>query len=281
MDFKNNAKTVTIKAAELLDAVREKKPLVHQITNYVTVNDCANITLAAGASPIMADDIEEAADIAALASALVLNIGTLNSRTVQSMLAAGKSANAKGVPAVLDPVGAGASELRNRAASELLKNVKFAAVRGNLSEIRSLAGLSSSTRGVDAAESEASRDARENSEVVRRLAQDLGCVAAATGPVDTVSDGERTLLIRNGHPMLSTVTGTGCMCSALVGCFCGASDDFLLASAAAVSLMGIAGEIAFERAGRLGSGSFRTALIDAVSRMDADTFRGRAKIEQV
>lgn len=269
------------KIAELLDTVRTKKPLVHQITNYVTVNDCANITLAAGASPIMADDIEEAAEIAAVSSALVLNIGTLNARTVQSMLAAGKGANEKGVPVVLDPVGAGASGLRNRAAAELLMQVKLAAVRGNLSEIRSVAGLSAATRGVDAAEQEASRDARENAETVRRLARSLGCVAAATGPVDTVSDGERTLLIRNGHPMLSSVTGTGCMCTALVGCFCGASDDFLFASAAGIALMGVAGELAFERAGRLGSGSFRTALIDAVSRMDAETFAGRVRIEQI
>lgn len=269
------------KIAELLDAVRAKKPLVHQITNYVTVNDCANITLAAGASPIMADDIEEAAEIAAVSSALVLNIGTLNARTVQSMLAAGKRANEKGVPVVLDPVGAGASGLRNRAAAELLKQVKLTAVRGNLSEIRSVAGLSAATRGVDAAEQETSRDARENAETVRQLARSLGCVAAATGPVDTVSDAERTLLIRNGHPMLSSVTGTGCMCTALVGCFCGASDDFLLASAAGIALMGVAGELAFERAGHLGSGSFRTALIDAVSHMDAETFAGRVRIERI
>lgn len=282
-EFRNasGADSPARQAAELLTAVRNRNPLVHQITNYVTVNDCANITLAAGGSPIMADDIGEAAEIAAVSSALVLNIGTLNERTVQSMLAAGKSANEKGVPVVLDPVGAGASALRNRAVEKLLKEVRFAAVRGNLSEIRFAAGLSSSTRGVDAGKSEAADGEQESADTVRRLARALGCVAAATGPVDAVSDGERTLLIRNGNPMLSTVTGTGCMCSALVGCFCGVSDDALLAVSAGIELMGVAGELAFERAGALGSGSFRVALIDAVSRMDAEAFAGRIRIEQV
>lgn len=269
---------ITEKLSALLPEARAKKPLVHQITNYVTVNDCANITLAAGASPVMADDMEEAAEIAAVASAVVLNIGTLNARTVRSMLAAGRSANEHGVPVILDPVGAGASGLRNRTAAELLREVKFAAVRGNRSEIRTLAGLSAATRGVDAAESDSARDDRETADLVRQLSIRLGCTVAATGPVDTVSDGNRTLLIRNGHPMLSSVTGTGCMCSALIGCFCGASHDFLLAAAAGIAVMGIAGELAYEQAGSMGSGSFRIALIDAVSRMNTETFAGRLHI---
>ena len=175
-------------------------------------------------------------------------------------------------------MGAGASGLRNRTAAELLREVKFAAVRGNRSEIRTLAGLSAATRGVDAAESDSARDDRETADLVRQLSIRLGCTVAATGPVDTVSDGNRTLLIRNGHPMLSSVTGTGCMCSALIGCFCGASHDFLLAAAAGIAVMGIAGELAYEQAGSMGSGSFRIALIDAVSRMNTETFAGRLHI---
>lgn len=276
-----NTASLESQMADLLTAVRSRNPLVHQITNYVTVNDCANITLAAGGSPIMADDGGEAAEIAAGSSALVLNIGTLNANTLQSMLTAGKSANQNGVPVVLDPVGAGVSALRGRVVETLLKEVRFAVVRGNLSEIRFAAGLSFSARGVDAGEPEAEEGVDGGAEAVRRLALSCGCVAAATGPIDAVSDGDRTLLIRNGHEMLSAVTGTGCMCAALVGCFCGVSNDALAAAAAGIALMGIAGETAFERAGKFGSGSFHAALIDAVSRMDAKSFERKIRIERV
>jgi len=263
--------------AELLALVRSKKPLVHHITNYVTVNDCANITLAIGASPIMADAVEEAGDIAAIASAVVLNIGTLTSRTMESMLTAGKSANRHGVPVVFDPVGAGASNLRNEAAARILREVRVAVLRGNLSEIRFIAGLSASTKGVDASE----QDGGDAVEIARSLAQRLGCIVAITGAVDTVSDGSRAMRIYNGHPALSGVTGTGCMCSSLIGSFCAAKPDKAFeGTVAALLCMGIAGELAYERSGQAGNGSFRMGILDVISRLNVDTLNERARYDE-
>lgn len=265
---------------KLMERVRIGKPLVHHITNYVTVNDCANITLAIGASPIMADAPEEAADIAGIASAVVLNMGTLNSRTVPSMLAAGKAANAAGIPVVFDPVGAGASGFRNETAAAILDQVRVDVLRGNISEIRFLAGLGSETKGVDASDGDL-RNAADAKNVAKALAARLGCIVAITGATDVISDGKTVTCVENGHPMLSNLTGTGCMCSSLIGSFCGAAPDALLeATVCALLCMGIAGEIAFEKAGRLGNGSFRAALHDAVSRMDAATLAGRGKLHE-
>jgi hydroxyethylthiazole kinase len=264
-----------------LEAVRAKKPLVHHITNYVTVNDCANITLAVGASPIMADDIGEAADIAAISSALVLNIGTLNERTVRSMLLAGKKANEMRIPVVLDPVGAGASALRNRAVGQILREVKISVLRGNLSEIRFVAGLDAATKGVDASETDLRGGVEAGRTAAEGAARKYGCVAAITGVSDVLSDGRRTLLLENGTKLLSGVTGTGCMCTSLVGSFCGASEDDLLAAAGGVLCMSIAGEIAAEKTGETGSGSFHIAVIDAVSRIRAQTLMERAVIHEI
>lgn len=268
---------MTTKAAELLSSVRSKVPLVHQITNYVTVNDCANITLAVGASPIMADDIAEAADIASISSALVLNIGTLNERTIASMLAAGKRANELGIPVVLDPVGAGASTLRNETARTILSQIKLSALRGNLSEISFAAGLKANTRGVDASAADSGNDAFT---VAAAAARQLGCVAAITGAVDVISDGTRTVAVHNGHPMLSRVTGTGCMASALVGSCVGATEDYLTAAVTGIAVMGVAGEIAYQSAGQKGTGSFRAAILDAVSLLDQNGFILRANIHE-
>jgi len=261
----------------LLNQVRERKPLIHHITNYVTVNDCANITLGIGASPVMADAIGEAADIAAISSALVLNMGTLNERTVPSMIAAGKSANAKGIPVVFDPVGVGASKLRNEAATHLIKEVKLSVLRGNISEIKFIAGLSSETKGVDASESDlATTDSV--GQIAKGLAQRLGCVVVISGAADTISDGNETVFIENGHPMLSSLTGTGCMCSSLIGSFCGGSRDKLFeGTVVAMLCMGVAGELAYEKSGQLGGGSFHVALHDEVSRMDAETLERLAR----
>jgi len=259
----------------ILTILRKAKPLVHHITNYVTVNDCANMTLAIGASPIMADAIAEAEDIARLSSALVLNIGTLNSSTIASMLVAGKAANEKNIPIILDPVGAGASTLRNDTVARILREVYISVVRGNISEVRFLAGLSSNTKGVDASAADEMDNAAD---VAQRVARMFHCVVAITGAVDTIADAERVVHIRNGHPMMADVTGTGCMCSSLVGSFCGASPDWFEATAAAVLCMGIAGELAFETAGQNGTGSFRVALLDAVSRMNQNTMEERGRI---
>ena len=262
----------------LLESVRSKKPLIHHITNYVTVNDCANITLAIGASPVMADDLNEAADITGISSALVLNMGTLNERTVKSMLIAGKAANKAGIPVVFDPVGVGASKLRNQSAAKILDEIKISVLRGNISEIKQIAGIQSTTKGVDASH-EDMLNTDDAITVTKTLSAKLGCVVAVTGAIDVVSYGEKAVCIENGNPMMSNITGTGCMCSSLIGSFCGAAPDLLFdATVSALLAMGIAGEIAFEKAGEKGNGSFRVALHDAVSSMDAKILTGRAKL---
>ncbi|HCC34519.1 MAG TPA: hydroxyethylthiazole kinase [Ruminococcaceae bacterium] len=268
------------KYAELIDRVHTAKPLIHHITNYVTVNDCANITLAIGASPIMADAPEEAADIARIASALVLNMGTLNERTVKSMLLAGKAANEAGSPVVFDPVGAGASAFRNETAARVLNEVEISVLRGNISEIRFLAGLHAETKGVDAAESDI-RDTTSAVSLAKELAVRLGCVIAITGAIDVISDGEKAVCVKNGHTKLSELTGTGCMCSSLMGSFCGAAPDMPFeATVAALLCMGIAGELAYESAGTRGNGSFRVALHNDMSKMSVETISGRAKLHE-
>jgi hydroxyethylthiazole kinase len=266
----------------ILDQVREKHPLVHHITNYVTVNDCANITLAIGAAPVMADDLREVAEIVGLASALVLNIGTLNQRTIAAMLAAGKTARTKGIPVVLDPVGAGATRLRTETALQIIREVQPTVIRGNLSEIKAISGSGGSTRGVDA--SEADIAGCGSSESIRALAasfaRETGSVIAITGAVDIITDGKRSCFIQNGHSMMARVTGTGCMCSSLIGSFCGADSNYLSATAAAITAMGVAGELAYKRieeAG-LGSGSYRSFIIDEISLLSDKTLTERGKL---
>ncbi len=271
-----NTKTdIAENICRLCEVVREKCPLVHCITNYVTVNDVANVILAVGASPIMADDINEAADIASIASALVLNMGTLNSRTVESMIAAGKAANAADIPVVFDPVGAGASGLRNSTAARIMENVKVSVLRGNLSEMSFMAGLEVSTKGVDSSDKDKNNDPEK---VAVSAAEKFGCVAAITGAVDCISDGKRIVRIENGSAMLRLVTGTGCMTTGIIGGFAGAAEDMLTAACAGISAMGIAGEIAYERAGQSGTGSYRVAVIDALSRLDPAIISERIKI---
>jgi hydroxyethylthiazole kinase len=269
---------ITSKVAELLSEVRNKKPLIHNITNYVTVNDCANVVLAIGASPIMADDIEEAADITAISSALVINIGTLNHRTVDAMLSSAKKANELGIPIVLDPVGAGASALRNKTTEQILANAKISVLRGNMSEISFIAGLGATTKGVDAAESDITSN--DGVAIATAVAKKLGCIVAITGATDIISDGERVVKISNGHKMLSDVTGTGCMSTALVGSFCGATKDYFAAAIGGITSMGIAGEIAFEKAGTQGTGSFHIAIIDTISKLTQKVLLERAKINE-
>src|SRR5690554_4112330 len=266
---------------QALKAVRSQKPLVHHITNYVTVNDCANIVLAIGASPIMADDLDEVEAITSISSALVLNIGTLNKRTIESMVAAGKQANGLRIPVVLDPVGAGASALRNKTTERILTEVKVDVLRGNISEIRFVAGLDAATKGVDAAEADLISAEETGRAIAEQTAKKIGCVTAITGATDIVSDGKSTILLENGTKSLSNITGTGCMCSSLVGAFCGAIDDPLLAAVGGILSLGIAGEIAEENVGDQGNGSFRVAMMDSVSKLDAGIIGGRAKIHEV
>ncbi|MDK2827426.1 MAG: hydroxyethylthiazole kinase [Clostridium butyricum] len=269
------------KVVELLNRLKNKKPLIHNITNYVTVNDCANILLAIGASPIMADDLKESADITSIASALVINIGTLNERTIESMIASGKKANELNIPVVLDPVGAGASSFRNETTKRILEEIKISVLRGNMSEIKFIAGLECETKGVDASESDLKSDSDEGVRVAKSLAKRFNCIVAITGVCDIVSDGEKSVTIANGTKMLSNVTGTGCMTTALVGGYLGAcetKEDLFIAAISGIVSMGICGEIAEERAGNIGLGSFHMAIIDAVSNLDEDILLNRNKI---
>jgi len=259
----------------LIAKVRETSPLIHSITNNVTVNDCANIILAIGASPIMADDENEMEDIVRLSSALVLNLGTLNNNTIRAMIKAGKAANKLGIPIVLDPVGAGASTLRNSTVDSLFSQLSIDIVRGNLSEISYTAGLQVATKGVDASPSDYDKDGIA---VAQTVSNKYHCVTVITGAQDIISDGKRTVVIHNGNPMMSRVTGTGCMATALTGAFAGISKSMFSAAVVSIAVMGIAGELAYDIAGSKGTASFRTALIDSVSCMDASTFVKKVRI---
>lgn len=269
--------------AEILETVRKTSPLIHNITNYVTVNDCANMVLACGASPIMADDRQEVAEITAICQGLNLNIGTLNSRTIESMLLAGKAANTLGHPVVLDPVGAGASTLRTETARRFLQEVQFTVIRGNISEIRTLAQGAGSTKGVDA--DVADRVTEENLEqavcFAKEFAAKTGAVVAITGAIDLVADGQKAYCIRNGHPIMSSITGTGCQLSALTAAFVAANPNKPLeATAAAVCAMGLAGEIAHGRlTAQDGNASCRNHIIDAVYNMTPQQLEEGARYE--
>jgi hydroxyethylthiazole kinase len=224
----------------------------------------------------MADDILEAKDIATISSCVVLNIGTLNSRTLESMLAAGKSANKQGIPVVLDPVGAGASSFRNESIKKLLDEIRFTLIRGNASEISFLSGISASVRGVDASKQDENLDKKELATVA---AQKYKCTIAVTGAEDAISDGKRWALISNGTPALARITGTGCMTTSLCGSFAGAESDPFIAATGAIVAMGIAGELA-DTAMQKGSGSFRVAIIDALSRLTGEELAMRANIHE-
>jgi hydroxyethylthiazole kinase len=256
-----------------LAAIRERRPLIHQISNYVVMNETANATLALGALPVMAHAVEEVEELAAVAGALVLNIGTLSKNWIEAMLLAGKAANRAGVPVVLDPVGAGATNFRTETAKRLLGETEIAVVRGNAAEIATLAGRQAEIRGVESIEAGDS-----GSELARTAASTLGCVVAVTGPVDHVSDGDRVVAVANGHMLLSTVTGTGCMATALAGCFLAVAADRPLETAAeALVAFGVAGEDAAE--GANGPGSFHVNLYDALYNLDPGTLDERAKTE--
>ena len=268
---------------EMFEKVRKTCPLIHNITNYVTVNDCANIVLACGASPIMADDKEEVAEITTICSGLNINIGTLNSRTIASMLIAGKRANELNHPVVLDPVGAGASKLRTETAMQLLEEVKCSVIRGNISEIKTLASGNGTTKGVDA--NVADKVTEENlDEVVafaKAFAKKTGAVIAITGAIDIVADSSKAYCIRNGHPMMSSITGTGCQLSAMTAAFVTANPDHPLeAAAAAVSAMGYAGEVAHSRLAEMdGNATYRNYIIDAIYNMTPEMLKKGANYE--
>jgi len=263
--------------AENLRRLKTVKPLIHHITNYVTVNDCANMTLAIGGSPVMADDIGEVEEMVSFAGALVLNMGTLNSRTIESMLAAGKKARQMGIPVIFDPVGIGATKLRTVTGARIIREICPSVIKGNMSEIKMIAGFQETIKGVDSVAS-----TEDGEQVAQELSHKLGSIIVITGKQDVIAQGDRVLRITNGHSMLSQVTGTGCMVTSLIGCFCGATDDYFTGAAAGVMTMGLAGELAQHslQTGE-GVGTFRMRLFDAVSTITPNFFMEAGKISNV
>lgn len=269
----------------IIKNVRETVPLVHNITNYVTVNDVANILLACGGSPIMADDVGEVVEITSICGGLNINIGTLNARTIESMILAGKRANELGHVTVLDPVGAGASKLRTETALHLLEEIRFSVIRGNVSELKTLWGGEGKTKGVDAdiADCVTEENLDDMVQFAKQLSKKTGAVIAMTGAIDIVADENKAYAIRNGNALMSKITGTGCMLSGVVTAYCVANPDNLLeAASAAVAAMGLSGETGYERLKKTefgGTSSYRTYIIDAMSNMNDSILEGGIKIE--
>ncbi len=263
---------------DVLNSCQEKKPLIHCISNYVSINDCANLVLACGASPIMADTPEETAEITMISDAVVLNLGMLSPRKLDALLRSGTAASNAGKPVIFDPVGVSSSGFRLDAASELLEHVKFSVIRGNASEIVTLANGRMGRRGVDVDASIA--------DFAEQHAKDLslrsGAVVVVSGDVDIVTDGKICWHVYNGHPMMRFVTGSGCMLSCLIGSYVGASpENPLEASLAAVCAMGLCGEIAYDRlASQDGSGSYRIYLMDAIYHLKAEQLERGASYER-
>jgi hydroxyethylthiazole kinase len=257
-----------------LASLRAQKPLIHQITNYVVMNETANATLALGALPVMAHAPQEAEEMVGLAGALVLNIGTLSEHWIDAMLLAGRAANERAIPVVLDPVGAGATAYRTGTARRLLEELDVTVVRGNAGEVATLVGVAAEVRGV-----ESIGGGGDPAELARSAGQTLGVVASVTGPVDFVSDGQRVLAVSNGNQLLGTVSGTGCMSTAITGSFLAAKPDAPLEAAAeALAAFGVAGEDAAKDAE--GPGTFHARLYDALYLLDPATLDERARIEE-
>ncbi len=282
-----------------IDQIRIRKPLVHCITNYVTVTDCANILLACGASPIMADDIAEVEEITSICNALVINIGTLNSRTIESMLTAGKIAEKLGHALVLDPVGTGASRFRTQTALKLIAEIPFTVIRGNISEIKTLAVGTGQTQGVDACPEEAICESNlsEIIDMAKRLSERTKAVIAISGSIDVITDSDRVFLVRNGCQMMSRITGSGCMLTALTAAMLAGNPEVppVESTTAAFAEMGIAGQIAEVGGGRTaaycptclqlpcippGTAAFAADMMDAISWFNSQIFSLKAQIEQ-
>ena len=252
------------KYAEILESVRTASPLVHQITNYVTVNDCANITLCIGASPVMSHAPEDVIDMTKIANALVLNIGTLDPGQIEGMLVAGRVAAERNIPIILDPVGAGATPYRTKTAQQLIEELPIAVIKGNAGEIGTLAGVVATVRGVDSGDV-----AGDKKTIVKNLAAELGCVVIMSGEED---------LISNGVPLMGRISGTGCMASAVTGAFAAVAPNTMDGCIAAMISLGIAGETAANTAA--GPGSFKPAFLDAVAALTPEQVAGHAKVTE-
>jgi hydroxyethylthiazole kinase len=251
--------------------LRSRRPLVHHITNYVTVNDCANITLCIGASPIMADAPDEVAEIVSMSGALVLNIGTLNDWQVESMLLAGRKANDQGIPVILDPVGAGATKYRTETAHRLIEQLDISIIKGNAGEIGVLSGSGGTVRGVDSGGA-----VGDPIVVAGELSRATGSVIVVSGATDIVSDGHRTYLVDNGHELMGKISGTGCMATSIVAAFAAVSEDLTMGAVAALASFGIAGENASAKASS--PYSFKIALFDETYSLTPEVVSNRSKV---
>jgi len=257
---------------ETLDAIRKKRPLIHHITNWVTISECANITLDTGALPVMAHAAEETPDMVSLASALVLNIGTLTPSLIDAMIAAGKRANERGIPIVLDAVGAGATPLRTGSTERLLEALSIDILKGNAGEIGVMAGAEAEVRGVESISVEG-----EIETLAKGLAATAGATVVVTGVVDIVTDGKRLFRVKNGHSLMGEVVGTGCMAASVIGAFAAVEKDHTLAAARALAAFGIAGEMAAGKAA--GPGTFKMRFFDAMRNLDGDILREKENVE--
>ena len=262
----------------------EKGSLVHCITNYVTVNDVANTILATGGSPIMADAIEEVEEIMNICNSLVINIGTLNTRTVESMILAGERANKLGKPVIFDPVGIGASSFRTRTSLSLLEKIDFAVIRGNASEIKAIVSGNKTSSGVDVGIDDiiSEDNLDEYIKIAKEVSKTYKAVAVITGPIDIITDSATTYIVKNGHANMEKITGTGCMLTGLIGSLVGANPkDLLVSTAIAVGMMGLSGELANKTMVEqgLGTSSLRTILIDNLSNLNHNTMKEGLKIE--
>ncbi len=270
----------------IFDNIAKKQPVVHNIANIVTATDCANMTLACGGSPTMADDPDEVAQITAACQGCVINMGNTGGFYQETMLRTGRKNNEVNHPILLDPVGAGAATRRNDVLDSLMQNIQFSVIRGNISEIKYLGNKSSHANGVDAAASDLANENNIDEIVtyVKKVSALTGSVIAISGPIDVVSESQTTYLIRNGHPLISRITGTGCMLSSAIGVFIASNPDHILeATAVAVSAYGYAGELAYRKvlATQGGTGSMRMFLMDAMSNMNAATFAEGTKCEKI
>jgi hydroxyethylthiazole kinase len=261
------------KAAKNLSAIRDQKPLIHNITNYVVMNYTANALLAMGASPVMAHATNEVEDMVSFAGALVLNIGTLSNEWITAMLKAGRKASEQQTPIILDPVGSGATALRTRSAKKIIAETDISVIRGNASEILSLRHQESKTKGVDAIHS-----VDEAAKAAKVLAQELKTTLAITGPVDLITDGARVIRVANGHPLMGYVTGTGCTATVTIGAFLAVDDDPVSATATALAYFGLAGEVAGQKASA--PGSFMIQMIDALYTITPQDLKKGCKIEE-
>ncbi|MDD5450026.1 MAG: hydroxyethylthiazole kinase [Candidatus Omnitrophica bacterium] len=263
---------IRIDAYGLLEKVRQEKPVIHHLTNWVTIYDCANVVKVLGASPVMAHAKEEVAEMASIASSLVLNIGTLTVDFIEAMKSAAKSANKKGIPVVLDACGCGATELRNRKTAELLEEVRIDIIKGNASEIAKIAGEDVKTKGVDAAKVE-----KNLIEVARHVAKKYRCTAVITGAEDIITDDKQVFILKNGHPIMASIVGTGCMAASVIGTFATVEKNLALAATSGLVCFEIASECAAKRAS--GPGTFKEKMYDCLFHLDKATIGTMQKVE--